>query len=95
MKYCNDTHAAVVAYSNQECPLCVANRQLIELADAREDIDQQAIQELTNDLTLLERRVRQLEARTSPSTAPQRKNIWNMGICTYCLKTARKPSIAV
>lgn len=68
MKYCNDTHEAVVAYmpvNGSDCPLCLANRRLIEIADAREDIDQQAIQELTNDMVLLEKRVKQLEKQTA------------------------------
>jgi hypothetical protein len=63
MKYCNDTHKqAVVAYSGQECPLCLMQHRLIEMADAREDVDQQAIQELTNEVDALTKRVKQLEA---------------------------------
>jgi polyhydroxyalkanoate synthesis regulator phasin len=80
MNYCNDTHKqAVVAYSGQECPLCVSNRRLIEMADAREDIDQQAIQELSNEVDALTKRVKALERAVSPVKAD---NIWNSQFTT-------------
>jgi polyhydroxyalkanoate synthesis regulator phasin len=74
MKYCNDSHKqAVVAYSGQECPLCVSNRRLIEMADAQEDIDKQNIQELWNEVDALQKRLKALEGAVMPVTEP---NIW-------------------
>lgn len=82
MKYCNDTHEAVVAYmpvNGSPCPLCLVQTRLIEMADAREDIDQQAIQELTNDMDALEKRVKALERAVIPVKAD---NIWNSQFTT-------------
>jgi polyhydroxyalkanoate synthesis regulator phasin len=78
MKYCNDTHKqAVVSYAGQECPLCLMQHRLIEMADAQEDIDKQNIQELWTEVELLTRRVKALEANRAPVAADNPQSIWN------------------
>lgn len=78
MKYCNDTHNAVVAYSEQECPLCLMQHRLIELADAQEDIDKQEIQMLWNDMEVLKKRVKTLEREVKACKTTTTGNIWSM-----------------
>jgi hypothetical protein len=82
MKYCNDSHEAVVAYmpvNGSPCPLCLAQTRLIEMADAQEDIDKQNIQALSDEVDALTKRVKALERAASPVKAD---NIWNSQFTT-------------
>lgn len=54
LKMCSDSHDQVF-YSGKDCPVCIVHRQMDELLDEKEDIDQENINELFKRVDKLER----------------------------------------